>query len=81
MDVCWYSHIPSNTHEHSQLEVDRRIQKTEVQNNTVGSQISKFAWSIGKVLPRFELGLPDSESEVLTITPYDLTTYHYQLIS
>ena len=26
----------------------------------------------GKVLPRFELGLPDSESGVLTVTPQDL---------
>ena len=30
-----------------------------------------------KVLPIFGLELPDSESEVPTITPYDLVTYHY----
>ena len=32
------------------------------------------AWKNGwsqKVLPRFELGLPDSESGVLTVTPQD----------
>ena len=30
-----------------------------------------------KVLPRFELGLPDSESGVLTVTPQDRWKYLY----
>ena len=32
-------------------------------------QLNSITW---KVPPRFELGLPDSESGVLTITPWDL---------